>query len=246
MASALSGSVQTTPCGCGSPQRVETSRLWDDTGTVWARLGFSPDGRFIVTSCDDGTARDPGRHGRCGSRAPGAHRGDPVHGFFRGRRADRHRLVRRYRPHMECDAHSVPCWLQKQIEPPKAAAFSTGGRRLVTASSDTIVRVWDMASDAPPIELPGHEGPGEAVAISSDETRVYRERHGTGVARLWDVASRAPPVALGRLPAGAVFVGFSRDGRRMVARDAPRGADVERRRWQAGQDIRPNSRRSTV
>ena len=47
-----------------------------------------------------------------------------------------------------------------------------------------------------------------------------------GVARLWDVASRAPPVALSRLPADTVFVGFSHDGRRMVA-----GTHPEARMW---------------
>ncbi len=184
---------------------------------------FSPDGRFIVTSSDDGTARIwDGTDGAV--RVLRGHTGEILSTAFS---ADGERIVTASSDvtARTWNATTGALLATKQIEPPKAAAFSPDGRRLVTASSDTIVRVWDMASDAPPIELPGHEGPGEAVAISSDETRVIASAM-DGVARLWDVASRAPPVALSRLPADTVFVGFSHDGRRMVA-----GTHPEARMW---------------
>ena len=58
-------------------------------------------------------------------------------------------------------------------------AWSPDVSRLVTASQDGTVRVWDVASGAELQQLSGHSGGVWSVAYSPDGTRIaFRSHHG--------------------------------------------------------------------
>jgi S1-C subfamily serine protease len=63
---------------------------------------------------------------------------------------------------------------------------SRDGRRVVTASSDRTVRVWDATTGRPIHVLKGHDGPVLALAISPDGRRALSGGL-DAVLRLWDV-----------------------------------------------------------
>jgi WD40 repeat protein len=184
---------------------------------------FSNDGRLILTSSEDGTARiwDGTESGAVQTLR--GHAGEIIAAAFTASgeivTASSDDTVRTW------NATTGALLATKPIEPHRAVGFSASGRRLVTASRDNVVRVWDLAGDAPPLELHGYAGGGESVAISADERKVVASG-GEGTAQLWDVASRGPPIGLAKLPADTIFVGFSRDGKRVVS-----GTHPEARIW---------------
>jgi WD40 repeat protein len=68
-----------------------------------------------------------------------------------------------------------------------SAAFSSDGKRVVTASSDKTARIWDADSGQEIAQLKGHTGPVLSASFSPDGKRVVT------------VCSAAPP-ASGTLP----------------------------------------------
>jgi WD40 repeat protein len=95
-------------------------------------------------------------------------------------------------------------------------AFSRDGRRLVTASGDRMVRVWDAATHREIALLEGHSAQVLTVAFNTNATQVV-----SGAAdkelRVWDIATREKLTALGRHVAGFTGVQWPGDGRNLFA-----------------------------
>ena len=114
----------------------------------------------------------------------------------------------------------------------RAAAFSPGGARIVTASFDKTARVWDAASGQELARL-GHDGWVFAASFSPDGSRIVTASEDK-TARVWDAASGRELAKLGH--DGWVFAAsFSPDGSRIVTASEDKTARV----WDAasGQEL---------
>jgi WD40 repeat protein len=69
-----------------------------------------------------------------------------------------------------------------------SAAFSPDGSRIVTASLDKTVRIWDAATGKEIMVLRDHENSVEAAAFSPDGTRIVTASIDKTV-RIWDAAT---------------------------------------------------------
>jgi WD40 repeat protein len=108
-----------------------------------------------------------------------------------------------------------------------AAAFSSEGSRIVTASADNTARVWDASTGALDAVLAGHTDRVLGAAFSRDNSRMVTAS-ADDTARIWDAATGAALATL-RGHAGAVAAAaFGADGSRIVTASADRTARV----WQ--------------
>ena len=106
-----------------------------------------------------------------------------------------------------------------------SVAFSSDGTRIVTASSDGIVRLWDANTAMEVAVLRGHEGPVWSAAFSSDGTWILTAANDE-TARVWDVRTGKEIVVL-RGHEGAVWsAAFSSDATRIVTASEDRTARV--------------------
>ena len=97
-----------------------------------------------------------------------------------------------------------------------AVAFSHGGKSIATASSDRIVRIWDVESAKLMSHLVGHVGGLERVTFSPED-QILASCGGDGTVRLWDVATgRFRKVYRGH-DGRAWCVAFSPDGRTLAS-----------------------------
>jgi WD40 repeat protein len=97
-----------------------------------------------------------------------------------------------------------------------SAAFSPDGRRIVSASGDKTLRVWDAATGAQLAILRGHTEDVNSVAFSPDGRRIV-SASGDRTVRVWDAASDAQVTVL-RGHTNSVFsAAFSPDGRYIVS-----------------------------
>jgi len=177
---------------------------------------FSPDGKRIVTTSQDGTARvwDAGSGELLGElRDRGA---DVLDAAFS---ADGTRIV------TSSEDGTAQIWdaagreilgkLKGHEGKVFAAAFSADARRIVTASEDKTALVWDVASGEPVCRLEGHLDEVYRAAFSPDGARIVTASRDQS-ARVWDAASCEKLRELTSYRSVIFDAEFSPDGARIV------------------------------
>jgi WD40 repeat protein len=109
--------------------------------------------------------------------------------------------------------------------------LALAGGRVATASVDRTVRVWDVASGRRELELPGHERPLSAVAVSRDGGWLASGAV-DGQLVLWSMSGGGRALLVRRAHAGPVWdLAFSDGrGRAPVRRGGRRGPPLDRAR----------------
>ncbi len=96
-----------------------------------------------------------------------------------------------------------------------SAMFSADGQLIVSASSDTTARLWDVASGAQTAVLSGHASAVAYAAFNTDGALVVSASL-DNTARLWDAASGAGLTVLTGHTGAVVYAAFSADSERVV------------------------------
>ena len=102
-----------------------------------------------------------------------------------------------------------------------AAAYSSDGNRIATASADDTVLIWDVNEETPLLELTEHTGDVRSAAFSPDGTMLA-----TGSAddtiRLWNAETGAPIRTLEGHEGDVYAVDYSPDGSAIVSASGDR------------------------
>jgi eukaryotic-like serine/threonine-protein kinase len=101
--------------------------------------------------------------------------------------------------------------------------FSHDGKRLLTAGSDGIVRIWDAWSGKKLLDIPAHSATVRAAVFSPDSKRVVS--CSKSEAQVWD-SSRGKLLATLTVPSGGAGLAFSPDGQRLAVVGADKQARV--------------------
>ena len=72
----------------------------------------------------------------------------------------------------------------------RSASYSADGTRIVSASEDSTVRVWDVTTGACISVLEGHSGDVTSASYSADGTRIV-SASGDETVRVWDATTIA-------------------------------------------------------
>jgi WD40 repeat protein len=67
----------------------------------------------------------------------------------------------------------------------RGVAFTPGGRRLASCSTDGTIKIWNVRTGAELLTLPGRHTPLTAIAFSEDGNLLASCGH-DGVVRIWD------------------------------------------------------------
>ncbi len=187
---------------------------------------FSPDGRRIVTSSDDRTARIWVAATAMPLAVLTGHSDSVYKAVFS---PDGQRIV------TASADHTARIWDANTAEPLAVlsghgdevftAAFSFDGRRIVTASLDKTARIWDAATAKQLAVLSGHEAAVFGAAFSPDGRRIVTAS-GDHSARVWDTATARQLAALSGHDGFIVSPAFSPDGRRIVTASEDRTARI--------------------
>jgi WD40 repeat protein len=206
---------------------------------AWARgVAFSSDGRFLASACDDGTVRVWEVAGCTKAADLAGHVGEVYGVAFSpdGRliaSAGGDGTVRLWdvagREEVAIFGRPPPfnAVVQRRAGEVYSVAFSPDGR-LLAATDDATVRIWDMTTHKRVAVIAGHPGEVYSVAFSPDG-RLLASAGDDNTVRLWEVATGTQV---------AVFTGharpvngcaFSPDGRLL----ASAGDDTTVRVWEA-------------
>lgn len=113
----------------------------------------------------------------------------------------------------KASAFGPPDW----ILPSYDLAFSPDGSLLALACTDSVVRLFDMATRTIVAALHGHESPISAVAFSDDGLRLASAGSTDGTVNIWDVERRTVLLSLRRGAADVTDVAFSPNANWVVA-----------------------------
>ena len=108
-----------------------------------------------------------------------------------------------------------------------SVAFSPDGKRVVTGSSDSTARVWDLSGPTPAATvLEGHSGSIQSVAFSPDGKRVVTGSSDS-TARVWDLSGPTPTATVLEGHRSSIqSVAFCPDGKRVVTGSSDNTARV--------------------
>ena len=95
-------------------------------------------------------------------------------------------------------------------------AFSQDGSRVVSGSSDEMVRIWNVTTGKVEAELKGHTDEVNSVAFSQDGSRVVSGSDDKTV-RIWNVMTGEVEAELKGHTDWVMSVAFSQDGGRVVS-----------------------------
>ena len=106
--------------------------------------------------------------------------------------------------------------LAGHIDAVMAVAYSPDGARIVSASLDKTLKIWDAATGAELTTLTGHTSAMRAVAYSPDGTRIVSGSDDKTL-KIWDAATGAELTTLTGHTSAMRAVAYSPDGTRIVS-----------------------------
>ena len=200
-------------CASGTSKRDGRLQLLQEHSQKATSVAFSPDGKRVVTTADDGTARILDLENDSSSRVLEGHSETVVSATFSpdGRRV----LTASMDGARIWEAYSGT--LISSLSHPGAllAAYSAKGNRVITASLDGTARVWSLDPIKTIAVLQGHTGYVSSAQFNRAGDRVITAGQ-DGTARIWN-AITGDMVAVLNCGSGNVWNAvFSPDGLRAV------------------------------
>jgi WD40 repeat protein len=182
---------------------------------------FSPDGRFVVTASDDGTAAIWFADSGLPYKALVGHEQDVVSAAFDpdGKRVLTASTDKTARLWDAVTGEPLPITLNHD-RPVIHAAFSEDGKLILTVAGDNKVYLWDAATGQAKGQLPNAHRVNHA-AFSPDSRHVAVASGGIGedaghAVAIWDLAAPDKPAATLALEGHAWRVAFSPGGRHLA------------------------------
>jgi WD40 repeat protein len=233
----------------------DTLKLWDaETGRceatlegcgggVWA-CAFSPDGQSFVSACGDHTLKlRDAETGSCkaileGHRAPVracafSSGGDTMVDIVSG---SDDKTLKFWNAGWSTESHALPDDRLWRYAPPPghtggitACAFSPDGARVVSASWDKTLKLWDVGTRTCTATFGGHRDAIYACAYSPDGRRIV-SAGGDKTLKLWDVRTERCVATLEGHTGEVYACAFSADGEMIVSA----GWDGSLKFWDAG------------
>jgi WD40 repeat protein/serine/threonine protein kinase/TPR repeat protein len=190
---------------------------------------FSPDGRRIVSSSNDQTARIWDAASGQELRVLSGHTHKVYWAAFSpdGRRIVTASLDKTARVWDASDGRQL-LQLNGHTDLVTSAAFSADGLRIVTASRDKTARLWDAASGRETLRLTGHTDRVSSASFSPDGRRILTSGYDK-TARLWDAVTGRELRSLQGHTDRVINAAFSPDGSRI----ATASSDHTARLWDA-------------
>ena len=97
-----------------------------------------------------------------------------------------------------------------------SVAFSSDGTKIASGSSDSTIRLWDLARGKELLELKGHESKVISVAFSPDGTKLASGSDDKSI-RIWDIASGKETSVLTGHESLITSLAFNPDGTKLAS-----------------------------